>query len=302
MLSLALLAFSCTTDEVMDDVIKQNETSYSAKTTNLALGKTAEQSSTAYGGSPSRAVDGNTSGVWNQKSVTHTSSTYQPWWQVRLGSNTDIDQIVIWNRTNCCSSRLSNFDVFVYNAAGSQVYKTTITSTPSPSVTINTGGVYGNRVRIKLRGTNPLSLAEVQVYGPDDSSTPPDNGGGDSGSIDFDNLQVETSWISGNTGDRDTYTASTIDGKSWMDILSSGAVKFKCLAGDGHRTELKERPGTEASLNTSREMKYTATLKNLPQNGVTIAQIHNRGGVNRPWVRVYAVSYTHLTLPTIYSV
>lgn len=140
---------------------------------NLALGKTAEQSSTAHGGSASRAVDGNTSGVWNQGSVTHTTNSYRPWWQVRLGQNSEIGQIVIWNRTNCCSSRLSNFDVFVYNDNGNQVYKTTITSTPSPSVTINTGGVIGSRVRIKLKGTNPLSLAEVQVFGEDNGTPPP---------------------------------------------------------------------------------------------------------------------------------
>lgn len=147
--------------------------------TNLALGKTAEQSSTAYSGSASRAIDGNTNGNWGNGSVTHTSNTYQPWWQVRLGADYEIGEIKIWNRTNCCTSRLSNFDVFVYNDAGTQVYKTTITSTPSPSVTINTGGVTGSRVRIKLKGTNPLSLAEVQVFG--ESSDGGSGGGGGTG-------------------------------------------------------------------------------------------------------------------------
>ena len=142
--------------------------------TNLALGKTAEQSSVTNGGNPSRAVDGNTSGVWGQGSVTHTSSSFQPWWQVRLGDDYEIGQIVIWNRTNCsCVNRLSNFDVFVYNDAGSQVYKTTIAATPNPSVTINTGGVTGSRVRVKLKGTNPLSLAEVQVFGEEGTVNPP---------------------------------------------------------------------------------------------------------------------------------
>lgn len=133
---------------------------------NLALGKTAEQSSnySSNSGLAGLAIDGNTSGLWKQGSVTHTSNTSTPWWQVRLGADYTIGDIVIWNRTDCCSSRLSNFDVFVYNDAGTQVYKTTITSTPNPSVTINTGGVTGSRVRIKLKGTNALSLAEVQVF------------------------------------------------------------------------------------------------------------------------------------------
>ena len=151
--------------------------------TNLALGKTAEQSSTAFGGSPARAIDGDTSGVWGNGSVTHTASSSRPWWQVRLGDEYEIEQIVIWNRTNCsCVTRLNDFDVFVYNDAGTQVYKTTITSTPSPSVTINTGGVTGSRVRVRLKGTNALSLAEVQVFGDEGTFTPPPPpppGGGD---------------------------------------------------------------------------------------------------------------------------
>ncbi len=145
--------------------------------TNLALGKTTQQSSTAFGGASSRAVDGNTSGIWNQNSVTHTQNSVRPWWQVRLGQEYEIGEIKIWNRTNCCASRLSNFDVFVYNNAGNQVFKTTITDTPSPSITIKTDGVKGSRVRIKLKGTNPLSLAEVQVFGAEgDGGT---DGGGD---------------------------------------------------------------------------------------------------------------------------
>ncbi len=147
--------------------------------TNLALGKTTQQSSTAYGGVSGRAVDGNTSGVWNQGSVTHTNTQSQPWWQVLLGSDQEIGEIKIWNRTNCCSSRLSNFDVFVYTSSGSLAYKTTINSTPNPSVTINTGGVVGSRVRIKLKGTNPLSLAEVQVFGEEGDGGTDGGGEGD---------------------------------------------------------------------------------------------------------------------------
>ena len=151
-------------------------TASSGSTNNLALNGTANQSSTAYSGAASRAIDGNTSGVWNQSSVTHTSNSYRPWWQVYLDNNYTIGDIVVWNRTDCCSNRLSNFDVFVYNSSGSQVFKTTITDTPNPSITISTGGVVGNRVRIKLRDTNPLSLAEVQVFeNSSSSSTPSDS-------------------------------------------------------------------------------------------------------------------------------
>jgi hypothetical protein len=36
---------------------------------------------------------------------------------------------------------------------------------PDPMVSLNTGSVTGRQVRIQLRGTDPLSLAEVQIYG-----------------------------------------------------------------------------------------------------------------------------------------
>lgn len=105
--------------------------------------------------------------------------------------------------------------------------------------------------------------------------------------VDFGALVVETSWISKNTSDRDTFLASAIDNRDWMDIYDNGNVMMTCLAGDSHRTELKENSGAEKSLSIYKKMEYTATLTNIPENGVTIAQIHNRGGVNRPWVRVY---------------
>jgi len=105
--------------------------------------------------------------------------------------------------------------------------------------------------------------------------------------IDFGEFKVETSWISGDKSDRDEFVASTIDGEEWMDVEDSGIVVMKCLALDGHRTEIKEKTGVEDSLDTYKKMNYTATLNNIPENGVTVAQIHNRGGVNRPWIRVY---------------
>ncbi len=38
----------------------------------------------------------------------------------------------------------------------------------------------------------------------------------------------------------------------------------------------------------AKTLSYTASIHNIPENGVTIAQVHNRGnGVLRPLVRVY---------------
>jgi type IV pilus assembly protein PilY1 len=81
--------------------------------TNVAQGKTTSQSSSAYGGVSSRAVDGNTDGTYNNNSVTHTTSGLQPWWQVDLGASEQIRRIRIFNRTDCCEDRLQNFYIFV---------------------------------------------------------------------------------------------------------------------------------------------------------------------------------------------
>lgn len=106
--------------------------------------------------------------------------------------------------------------------------------------------------------------------------------------VNFGNLVVETSWISKNKKQRKTFKANNVDDRVWMDKHSDGAVMMKCLAADGHRTELKEAVGDEANLNKYRKMSFTAQFTNIPENGVTIAQIHNRGkGVKRPWIRVY---------------
>lgn len=54
---------------------------------NLALDGAASQSSTDYGGVAANAIDGNTNGVFNKGSVTHTEAEDNPWWQVDLGDD-----------------------------------------------------------------------------------------------------------------------------------------------------------------------------------------------------------------------
>ncbi|MEM9773706.1 MAG: PKD domain-containing protein [Chloroflexota bacterium] len=149
----------------------------SPPTTNLALNKSANQSSTGWSGAASRAVDGNTSGQYGNNSVTHTGSNTNAWWQVDLGSVSQIDEITLWNRTDCCSSRLSNVHIFVsdtpFNStsltgtqaqSGVSEYYTSGAWGSSGTVSVNRTGRY---VRVQLAGTNYLSLAEVEVMGID---------------------------------------------------------------------------------------------------------------------------------------
>jgi len=153
---------------------------------NVAQGKAANQSSTLPGyasAGAGSAVDGSTDGSFSDGSVTATNLDFNAWWQVDLGASTTVNSIVIWNRTDCCGTRLTDYWVFVSDApfsptdtpatlqfrAGTWASHQTIA--PSPSATI-TAPAQGRYVRVQLSGTDYLSLAEVQVFGLSASPTP----------------------------------------------------------------------------------------------------------------------------------
>lgn len=148
---------------------------------NIALAGTATQSSTAAGGIASRAIDGTTNGVWSSDSVTHTNFGSQGYLTVDLGSVKTINSIKLWNRTDCCSNRLTNYHVFVSDVAftGTTVADSQAqtgvtdnhqagTAGTTTDITVNRTGRY---VRVQLSNTdassgeNILSLAEIQVMG-----------------------------------------------------------------------------------------------------------------------------------------
>jgi hypothetical protein len=139
---------------------------------NVALNKTATQSSTPFGqaGSARVAIDGNTNGQWTGGSVTHTDNQL-PWWEVDLGAVYDISTIRIWNRTDCCRERLTQFRIVVGETpivandtrtfgGGPQSFGTE--DSKEFTSTANTRGRY---VRIMQTRQDYLSLAEVEVFG-----------------------------------------------------------------------------------------------------------------------------------------
>ncbi|MEM6632597.1 MAG: PA14 domain-containing protein, partial [Bacteroidota bacterium] len=81
---------------------------------NLALGRTARQSSTYGNGVAALAVDGNLIGTspWSAD-LQHTNNESQPWWEVDLAARSKIDSIRIYNRSDCCEERLKDFYVLV---------------------------------------------------------------------------------------------------------------------------------------------------------------------------------------------
>ena len=66
---------------------------------NLALAGTATQSTMGSGGLAEFAINGNTSGVHEDKDVSHTTKQSDPWWEVDLGAAKTVDKIVLYNRS-----------------------------------------------------------------------------------------------------------------------------------------------------------------------------------------------------------
>ncbi|GAA2606069.1 hypothetical protein Stube_62580 [Streptomyces tubercidicus] len=154
---------------------------------NLAFGTAATQSSTYKGAAANRAVDGDTKGTAGEAagevtgSVSHTNRESQPYWQTDLGASKKVNKVVVWNRTDCCTTRLSNFWVLTSdkpitgrsltdarNQTGVTAKKVDSLSAASAEVSTGHSARY---LRIQLEGTDYLNLAEVQVFG-DEVLTP----------------------------------------------------------------------------------------------------------------------------------
>jgi hypothetical protein len=156
---------------------------------NRVRGRSARQSSTAFGGDAGRAADGNTDGAFDHGSVTHTNANIQAFWEVDLGAEYLISNVELWNRTDvfpgCCSQRLADFYVLVsrfpFTSSSLDAARTapgvTTTFFTGPSARQTRASIYalGRYVRVQLMGQNYLSLAEVKVWGHSPSPGPIEN-------------------------------------------------------------------------------------------------------------------------------
>ena len=146
----------------------------------LALYGTATQSSTTIGAPASRAIDGVVTGDYTRNRGTQTRETGDaaPWWEVALAATSTVERIVIWNRTDCCANRLSNFRVLLLNANRLEVFRQDYFTdgVTFPDTTANgfeiplPAGTRGRFVRVEIlgpssEGTTVLALAEVEVFG-----------------------------------------------------------------------------------------------------------------------------------------
>lgn len=147
---------------------------------------TASQSTTGFSLPAVNAINGVTTG----DATGHTATgDLAPFWQVDLGSEFAIQNINLFNRTNCCGERLYNVTVDILDASATSVFTSsvfnswdgigTIPDNPGAGpfnydMTALTGGfVTGQTVRISkagFAGSEWLSLLEVEVFA---EATPP---------------------------------------------------------------------------------------------------------------------------------
>ncbi|KAF5900042.1 fucolectin-like, partial [Clarias magur] len=135
----------------------------------LALGGTATQSSTLSSYYPAKAIDGNTASSVSFGSCSHTTQEYSPWWRVDLLAEYVIGTVVITNRGDCCSQRITGAEIHIGDSLDNNgnnnprcVVIPTIPAGASASFTCNMMGRYVNIIIPNIYQF--LTLCEVQVY------------------------------------------------------------------------------------------------------------------------------------------
>ena len=109
-------------------------------------------------------LEGN--GLMEQTSI--TTEEQDPWWQVDLERNCTLDTVTLYNRTDMGQDSLKNYRVSVLDDQGKTVWTSVQTSPPRPAATLALGGVSGRTIKIQLKDTSSLALAEVVVTGNED--------------------------------------------------------------------------------------------------------------------------------------
>ncbi|MBI4582994.1 MAG: discoidin domain-containing protein [Planctomycetes bacterium] len=102
---------------------------------NIATAGAARQSSEAFNGPPSKAIDGNTSGRYGDGGQTHTREDEErPWWELDLRSERKIDALVVWNRTEGngqYAGRLEGFQIAILDSSREAIVK--MSDNPAPA-------------------------------------------------------------------------------------------------------------------------------------------------------------------------
>jgi hypothetical protein len=110
-----------------DKILSLAEVRVIAEGMNVAVAGTASQSSDDFDGPAGLAIDGKTTGVFSEKSTTHSKISDSPWWELDLGKVTQVESIEVWNRTDAgVLDRLAGAKVQLLAEDRKVIWETTI--------------------------------------------------------------------------------------------------------------------------------------------------------------------------------
>src|SRR5207253_10565676 len=136
---------------------------------NVARKGRASKRTTANGGDAAKAIDGNTSGRFADGSVTHTEeNTGRPFWEVDLGQELPIDEIVVYNRTDGdLGKRLDHYTLEVLDSRRNEVFKREGLPAPAASAKFELagGGPAANIRRAAMLALTQVRGKEAATFG-----------------------------------------------------------------------------------------------------------------------------------------
>ncbi|MDQ3441363.1 MAG: DUF1549 domain-containing protein, partial [Planctomycetota bacterium] len=109
---------------------------------NVALKGAAKQSSVSLKARAKLAIDGNTDGVFANRSVTHTNTETNPFWEVDLKETRGLDKLVLWPRADGAqlNARLDGLRVSILGEDRKPIWTTVVEKGPGEALTITPGG------------------------------------------------------------------------------------------------------------------------------------------------------------------
>ncbi|KAM9450170.1 fucolectin-like [Clarias gariepinus] len=136
----------------------------------VALKGKATQSSLYQNYPANLAIDGNRASILSSGSCAHTNAEYNPWWMVDLLAVHNISTVIITNRADCCTQRLTGGEIHIGNSLvnnGNNNPRCVVISTIAPGGSANyTCNMRGRYVSVILPNTfQYLTICELEVYG-----------------------------------------------------------------------------------------------------------------------------------------
>jgi len=132
----------------------------------VSRGGKARQSSTAYDGDASRAIDGKTDGSFSSATITHSNENEdKPWWEVDLGGDLPLDSISVWNRTDeegRYVERMDGFELTVLDSVGSEVFRKSAIEAAATAVSVTLEGNSLDTLRRQIINTLVATKVEPE--------------------------------------------------------------------------------------------------------------------------------------------